>query len=147
MMTELMLRERLGQSLPDGVALGPSGEPTREPSVARRGALLPFGGYKGFGLGLIVQALGVLAGSGLDVDGDNGYLFIVFKPDLLIPPEQAKRELAALIARIKANPRAPGVAEIRIPGERSARHRERALREGLEVDRTVVSALEMLCRA
>jgi LDH2 family malate/lactate/ureidoglycolate dehydrogenase len=147
MMTELMLRERLGQSLPDGVALGPSGEPTREPSGARRGALLPFGGYKGFGLGLIVQALGVLAGSGLDVDGDNGYLFIVFKPDLLIPPEQAKRELAALIARIKANPRAPGVAEIRIPGEHSARHRERALREGLEVDRTVVSALEMLCRA
>ncbi len=146
MMTELMLRERLGQSLPEGVALGPLGEPTREPRLARQGALLPFGGHKGFGLGLIVQALGVLAGSGRDVDGDNGYLFIVFKPDLLIPAEQFKSELAALIARVKANPRAPGIAEIRIPGEHSARHRERARREGLELDGAVVSALEKLCR-
>jgi len=146
MMTELMLRERLGQNLPEGVALGPDGKPTREPTLARQGALLPFGGHKGFGLGLIVQALGVLAGSGRDVDGDNGYLFIVFKPDLLIPAEQAKREVAALIARVKANPRAPGIDEIRTPGEHSARHRERALREGLEVDRAVVSALEKLCR-
>jgi LDH2 family malate/lactate/ureidoglycolate dehydrogenase len=146
MMTELMLRERLGQSLPEGVALGPAGEPTRDPTRARQGALLPFGGHKGFGLGLIVQALGVLAGSGQDVDGDNGYLFIVFKPDLLIPAEQFKSELAALIARVKANPRAPGITEIRIPGEHSARHRQRALRDGLELDRAVVSALEKLCR-
>jgi LDH2 family malate/lactate/ureidoglycolate dehydrogenase len=144
MMTELHLRERLSQSLPEGVAVGPGGAPTRDPGLARQGALLPFGGHKGFGLGLIVQALGVLAGSGLDADGDNGYLFIVFKPDLLIPTEQLKRELSALIARIKASPRAAGVAEIRIPGEHGARHRQRALREGLEVDRAVVTSLEKL---
>jgi len=41
MMTELMLRERLGQTLPEGVALGPAGEPTRDPTLARQGALLP----------------------------------------------------------------------------------------------------------
>ena len=29
MMTEVMLRERLGELLPEGVALGPEGEPTR----------------------------------------------------------------------------------------------------------------------
>src|SRR6202011_458388 len=52
------------------------------PAVARLGALLPFGGYKGFGLALIVQAFGVLAGSALDPDKDDGYLFVVFKPDL-----------------------------------------------------------------
>jgi LDH2 family malate/lactate/ureidoglycolate dehydrogenase len=61
MMTEVMLRERLQQSLPEGVALGPDGQPTTNPSLARRGALLPFGGYKGFGLALMLQALGLLA--------------------------------------------------------------------------------------
>jgi LDH2 family malate/lactate/ureidoglycolate dehydrogenase len=67
MMTEAMLRERLGELLPKGVAIGPDGGPTRDPALARRGgALLPFGGYKGFGLALMVQALGVLAGSGSD---------------------------------------------------------------------------------
>src|SRR6201995_4355644 len=53
MMTEVMLRERLGELLPEGVAIGPGGEPTRDPSLARRGALLPFGDYKGFGLALM----------------------------------------------------------------------------------------------
>jgi LDH2 family malate/lactate/ureidoglycolate dehydrogenase len=66
MMTEVLLRERLGEQLPEGVAIGPGGAPTREPTLARRGALLPFGGYKGFGLALMVQALGVLAGSGAE---------------------------------------------------------------------------------
>jgi len=56
MMTEVMLRERLGELRPEGVALGPGGEPTRDPAAARRGALLPFGGYKGFGLAFMMQA-------------------------------------------------------------------------------------------
>jgi len=36
MMTEVMLRERLGELLPEGVAIGPGGEPTRDPALARR---------------------------------------------------------------------------------------------------------------
>src|SRR6202008_4067192 len=80
MMTEVMLRERLGEQLPEGVAIGPGGEPTRDPTLARRGALLPFGGYKGFGLALMIQVLGLLAGAGLDHESDYGYLFIAFKP-------------------------------------------------------------------
>src|SRR5438477_1923013 len=83
MMTELMLRERLGELLPEGVALGPGGEPTRDPAAARRGALLPFGGYKGFGLALMMQALALLAGSALDAESGYGYLFVAFRPDLI----------------------------------------------------------------
>ncbi|MFM9673612.1 Ldh family oxidoreductase, partial [Streptomyces galilaeus] len=71
MMTEVLLRERLGQPLPDGVAIGPDGKPTTDAALARRGALLPFGDYKGFGLALMVQALGVLAGSGSDDGGGD----------------------------------------------------------------------------
>src|SRR6201985_3514999 len=89
MMTEVMLRERLGELLPEGVALGPGGEPTRDPTAARRGALLPFGGYKGFGLALMIQALGLLGGA--EQDGDPGYLFIAFRPDLFGPKDVFER--------------------------------------------------------
>jgi LDH2 family malate/lactate/ureidoglycolate dehydrogenase len=144
--TELALRERLGQLLPEDVAIDPDGQPTRDPSAARLGALLPFGGYKGYGLGFIIQALGVLGGSALDPDGDDGYLFIVFKPDLLVPLDTFKRDLAALVDRVRSVPRAPGVAEIRIPGERAFKSRERLLRDGIEIDRLVYDALAALQR-
>ena len=55
----------------------------------------------------------------------TAYLFVVFKPDLLTDLDDFKRELSELVARIKATPRAEGVAEIRIPGERAFRSRER----------------------
>src|SRR5215467_3795433 len=132
MMTEVMLRERLGESLPDGVAIGPDGEPTRDPTLARRGALLSFGGYKGFGLALMMQALGLLAGSGSDAESGYGYLFIAFRPELLGPADIFERQVTQLIERIKATPRQAGVDDIRIPSERAFRSRERALREGLE---------------
>ena len=141
MLTELSLRERLGQSLPEGVAIDPAGKPTRDPTQARAGALLPFGGHKGYGLALMVHALGVLAGSALDLDKDNGYLFVAFKPDLLRPLDVFKREMTELIERVKATPRQAGVEEIRIPSEQAFRNRARALREGLEIDGAVHEAL------
>jgi LDH2 family malate/lactate/ureidoglycolate dehydrogenase len=142
--TDRAFRERLGQLLPEGVAVDAEGQPTRDPAMARLGALLPFGGYKGFGLALIVQAFGVLAGSALDPDKDDGYLFVVFKPDLLIDLDDFKQQVSELIDRVKATPRQPGVSEIRIPGERALRSRERAQREGIEVDRVVYEALAAL---
>jgi LDH2 family malate/lactate/ureidoglycolate dehydrogenase len=144
MMTEVMLRERLGELLPEGVALGPDGEPTRDPALARRGALLPFGGYKGFGLALMVQALGVLAASGIAGASDYGYLFIAFRPDLLAPADVFERQMTRLIERVKSTPRRGDVAEIRIPSERAFRCRERALLEGLEIDQPVFDALAAL---
>src|SRR6202000_459667 len=141
MMTEVMLRERLSAPRAEGVAVGPGGEPTTDPALARRGALLPFGGYKGFGLALMVQALGVLAGSGSDHANDYGYLFIAFRPELLGPADVFARRVTELIDRVKATPRQAGVDEIRIPSERAFRARERALREGIEIDKRVFDAL------
>ena len=146
MATELALRERLGQLLPEGVAIDPEGQPTRDPTAARQGALLPFGGYKGFGLAFIVQALGLLASAGLRPETDDGYLFIVFRPDLLVPLGEFKKEVSALVDRIKTVPRQPGFEEIRIPGERALRSRDRLLRDGIEIDALVYNALGTLQR-
>jgi len=80
----------------------------------------------------------------LDPDKDDGYLFVVFKPDLLADLDDFKQQLGELIERIKATPRRPEVSEIHIPGERAFRNREAALREGIEIDRLVYEALAML---
>ena len=86
----------------------------------------------------------MLAGAGSDAESDYGYLFIAFRPDLLGPADVFERHVTQLIERIKATPRQPGVEEIRIPSERAFRSRERALREGLEIDRLVFDALVAL---
>jgi LDH2 family malate/lactate/ureidoglycolate dehydrogenase len=132
--TDLQFRERLGIPLPDGVAIDERGRPTTDAAAARRGALLPFGGHKGFALALAMHALGVSA----------DYLFIAFKPDLFMPLGEYRRALAAEIAVIKATPRQPGVEEIRIPGERAHRERARLMREGIEIDQRIYDALAAL---
>ena len=146
--TDLQFRARLGTPIPDGVALGPNGHPTTDARAARRGALLPFGGpeggYKGFGLALAMDALGALAAGTRAADDVSGYLFIAFKPDLFVPLDDYRREVAHRIDTIKATPRQEGVAEIRIPGERGYRTRARLLRDGIEIDRKIHSALGRL---
>src|SRR5438874_951687 len=129
--TDLKFRERLGIPLPEGVAIDEHGRPTTDARAARGGALLPFGGHKGFALALAMHALGVSA----------DYLFIAFKPDLFTPLADYRRELAAEIAAIKATPRQDGLDEIRIPGERAYRERARLSREGIEIDRRIHDAL------
>ncbi len=146
MSTELSLFERLGKELPAGVAQDSSGAPTRDPHAARAGALFPFGGHKGFALGMAIQALGVLAGSGFNVAKDYGYLLLAIKPDLLLPLATFRQHLSEEIARIKATPRLPGVDEIRIPSERSYRERRLNLERGIEIDRPVYESLLALCQ-
>src|SRR5262245_7230503 len=141
--TGLQFRQRLAIPLPDGVAIDEHGHPTTDPEAARRGAILPFGGHKGYALALAMHALGVLCG-GADGPERGGYLFIAFKPDLFMPLEDYRRALAAEIAAIKATPRRDGVDEIRIPGERAYRDRARLSREGLEIDRHIHDALTQL---
>jgi LDH2 family malate/lactate/ureidoglycolate dehydrogenase len=144
MQTELFLRARRGQELPEGVGIDAQGRPSRDPAQVNLGALLPFGGHKGYGLAFMMQAFGVLAGSGLDPDKDNAYLFIVFKPELLAELEQFKREVTELVDRVKSTPRQPGVDEIRIPSERAFREREKLSREGIVIDKLVYDLLNAL---
>lgn len=146
--TDLQFRARIGTPIPEGVALGPNGHPTTDARVARQGALLPFGGkeggYKGFGLALAMDALGALAAGTRGAGDVGGYMFMAFKPDLFLAPEDYRREVSRRIETIKATPRQEGVDEIRIPGERSYRTRARLLAEGIEIDRKIYDALGRL---
>jgi LDH2 family malate/lactate/ureidoglycolate dehydrogenase len=146
--TDLQFRARLGTPIPEGVALGPDGQPTTDAVTAHHGALLPFGGkeggYKGFGLALAMDALGALTAGIRPADAVSGYMFLAFKLDLFLPPDAYRHEVSLRIETIKATPRQTGVAEIRIPGERSYATRTRLMREGIEIDRKIHTALGRL---
>ena len=137
--TDLIFQERRGAVLPEGVAMDAQGQLTRDP--AKVATILPFGGYKGFALALAMQALGVLAGSGLGDDKTYGYLIMAINPERLLPGDDFRRHMSDMLAKVKATPRQPGVDEIRLPGERAVRERARLLREGLEIDRQIYEAL------
>ena len=146
MATDLKFRKRLGQQLPEGVAIDAEGRPTRDPALAQLGALLPLAGHKGFALALAMEALGVLGGAGYDVEKTYGYLIIAIKPDLLVPLDEFRRHLSDAIARIKETPLAPGFSEIRIPSERTYRERARGMREGLVIDLKIYNDLNALIK-
>ena len=137
--TDLQFRERRNAVLPEGVAIDIDGKATRDPAKVH--AILPFGGYKGFALALAMQAFGVLAGSGFGEDRTYGYLIMAITPDLMVPLADFRRDMSAMLERVKSTPRQPGVDEIRLPSERSFRERARALREGVEIDRKIYDAL------
>ena len=143
MFTDLALKVRRGEQLNEGLAIDADGNPTQDPLLASLGAVLPFGGYKGFALGLAMQALGILAGSGEDKE-KSGYLLIAIKPDLMLPLVEYRCELQLSLQRIKATPLQPGVSEIRIPSERSYSERLKNTRGGITVDRDVMLALKRL---
>ena len=147
---DVILAKRLDLFLPEGVAIDQAGNPTRDPVAALAGSILTFGGekfgHKGFGLSLMTQAMGLLAGSALTNGkaADFGFLFIVFDPELLMPLPQFKATLADLMATIKATPRSPGVDEIRIPSERAYAERERRRVTGFPMDRRIYERLQLL---
>ena len=57
-----------GTPLPEGWAVDADGRPTTDPEAALAGALLPFGGYKGANIALLVELLSSMAGGSWSMD-------------------------------------------------------------------------------
>ena len=143
---EVVLASRLNQLLPPGVAIDAAGMPTLDAAEALKGAILPLGGtqaHKGYGLAFMIQAFGLLGGTGLTQGRAQhfGFLFIVFNPGLLMPQEQFEGQLAELIGAMKSTPCKPGTDEIRIPSERAFRARAQSLQEGVFLERRLYERL------
>jgi LDH2 family malate/lactate/ureidoglycolate dehydrogenase len=141
---EILMKAFVGEDFPEVVGIDKDGAPTRVARDMVEGGVLPFGGHKGYGMSIAIQALGLMAGARLrngDVS-DFGYLLIAFDPGLLMPAEQFTSELEELLTKIKDLPRQPGVSKIRIPSERGFREREIRRRQGILVNRRVVERLQ-----
>jgi len=52
---EVMIAARDGHMLPDGVGLDQNGKPSNDPKEILKGVLLPFGGYKGSAISMMVE--------------------------------------------------------------------------------------------
>jgi len=128
-----LLRKEGGEAPPE-VVLDADGRPTRDAAAAS--VILPFGGHKGYALGLMVQLMaGAFVGAAaVPVERrDYGLFMLAMLPDLFAPREQYDAGVHEVVRRIKSARRMVGRAEVLIPGERAFRERERRLREGIEI--------------
>jgi LDH2 family malate/lactate/ureidoglycolate dehydrogenase len=160
------LAEMRGESIPSGWALGPDGEPTTDPAVALSGALLPFGGYKGYGLALAVEVLtSVLAGADLSPDllntsmtgapanrpgarvGSVGQLFVVLDPSAFAGRDGFLSGMDRLVAAMKSVPPASGFSEVLLPGEPELRAAEFAARRGIPLTQSTLKLLSDLAQS
>jgi LDH2 family malate/lactate/ureidoglycolate dehydrogenase len=140
----VLLRRKLGQQLDPGSAVDAQGNPTLDPSAALEGAFLPWGGHRGYGLALVVQALAVMAGGKMVAEEvtDSGFFFLVIDPGLLGSAEEFKSNITSLVAHIEASRPAPGTDRVRVHGRGSLAKRAKAQAAGvIEVDQAVYDTL------
>ena len=145
MHAEVLLARRLGQPLPEGRAIGPDGQATTDPNAALKGAFTAWGGHKGSGLGLMVQLLGVLAGSsGITDDmGGFGMTIVAMKTDLFGDGEATKRRIEDYAAAVRSARPLDPAQPVRMPFDRSHQVREAARASGgFEVNEEIVAKLK-----
>jgi LDH2 family malate/lactate/ureidoglycolate dehydrogenase len=146
------IRRLKGEKLPEGWLVDAGGKPTTDPNdLFSGGSLLPFGGYKGYGLCVAVDILGgALTGLGCGTGMGGGYgafacgaLIIAIKPDCFVPKEAFASHVKKLVEELKSSPPQQGM-EILIAGEPEFREERRRLKEGFEVDETTWGKLTQL---
>lgn len=145
MHAEVLLARRLGKPLPEGRAIDASGQPTTDPTAALKGAFTAWGGHKGSGLGLMVQLLGVLAGSnGITPDmGGFGMTIVAMKTNLFGDGDDTKRRFMEYASEVRnARPLDPA-SPVRMPFDRSYADREKVRASGgFEVNDEVLAKLK-----
>ena len=134
-----------GESVTPGLLLDDAGQPTTDPRYAvvpPFGAILPFGGHKGYGLALACELLGgALTGGGTELGAApsgsavvNGMFTVLVDPGRLGTAGAFARDSAAFLEWLRQSPLAADVDRVRIPGEPERESRARRLAEGIPVD-------------
>ena len=133
-----------GVPAPAGCIVDADGNPTTDPAAyigPPEGALLPFGGHKGFGLSFVIDILaGALSGAGCSREGvdriGNGFLAIVIEPEQLREGGGFYADVEGLVQHVKSSELAAGFDEILAPGEPEIGTRQERTRDGIAVDYT-----------
>lgn len=140
---KLMHHKATNEPLGEGWALDADGNPTTDPQMAE--VPTPLGGPKGSGLSLMFECItSLMVGPSLIgrwLTGEarlhkQNVVLVAVDIAAFIDLEAYKAEADYLVAALKDLPKADGVDEIYMPGERGDAVFERRLRDGIPVPRT-----------
>ncbi len=135
-----------GKRVPPGLLIDATGRPTTDPSVLYReprGAILPFGGpqgYKGFGLGLVVDILAGALSGGLTAHPNpepplgNDVFALLIEPDRFAGREHFVAQVKQLLEYVRSCPPAEPGGEILLPGEPERRVFWQRKQHGIPID-------------
>jgi delta1-piperideine-2-carboxylate reductase len=150
---EVMIAARDGHDLPPGAGIGPDGQPSTDPNQVLKGALLPFGGYKGASLAMMIELLaGPLIGVNLSIEATE-----TDQPDCG-PPRGGEVILAIDPSRTRGDSGWAAHAErlfteiaaqegARLPGEGRAARRAKVAEHGIEIAEDRLASLKALAVA
>ncbi len=145
-----------GEMMPEGWMMDRLGHPLLDPKRSEEGFLLPIGGYKGYGLALVVGLLaGTLNGAAMGKDvidfnhdvhsvTDTGQAIAIIDPAAFGDVAQFKQQVDVLIRDIRGSERIPGVDRIWLPGEQSHARRATYLRDGIPLPGPLMQTLDRL---
>jgi LDH2 family malate/lactate/ureidoglycolate dehydrogenase len=165
---KLEIYGRLGKQMPLGWATDEKGAPATDPrqvmgslAAGKEGGMLPLGGagestggYKGYGLALLVDILSaVLPGAAYadtvyprTVDGHPlpsaiGHFFGAWRVDAFRPADEFRAAMDDLQQRLRETPKAEGQERIYVHGDKEYEIAERRAREGIPLHPKVVTDL------
>jgi LDH2 family malate/lactate/ureidoglycolate dehydrogenase len=147
-----------GEQMPVGWMIDRQGRPLTDPKRADEGFLMPIGGYKGYGLAMIVGLLaGTLNGAAMgsetiDFNKDDttvtntGQAIVAIDPDAFGELDAFKARVDKLVRELRASERMPGVDRIWMPGEQSHAKKLVNEREGLALPPALRDQLDKFAR-
>ncbi|MGH7494845.1 MAG: Ldh family oxidoreductase [bacterium] len=146
------------RSLPEGLVVDAQGKSIVDPNHIGNGALLPFGGPKGFCVGLMVEILsGVLTGAGVSHGvasmyedfsrpANSGHFFVALDLAQFMPLPLYYERIAQLLALIKAAGKAGEAEGVLIPGETRWRIFSEQKVKGVLIDQKTAAGLTILAQ-
>ena len=128
--------------IPSGWAMDSEGRPTTDVNVALAGLLMPLGGYKGSGLGLMVEILAAVVSGGAMAAEVRGirmhgrysrvnHTFLAIDVARFLPLEEFRARMDRLIGEIKSAAPAAGYDEVLVAGEPEWRSEEARRESGI----------------
>jgi L-2-hydroxycarboxylate dehydrogenase (NAD+) len=153
---KVKIKAQRSEPMPEGWMMDRQGKPLTDPKRASEGFLLPIGGPKGYGLALMFGLLaGTLNGAAfgkdvVDFNADSksltntGHAIIAVNIAAFADVAAFKRNVDDIWEQMKSSPKLPGVDEIRLPGERSAKVYESCGAQGVPISAQLRKTLDDL---
>lgn len=145
-----------GESLPQGWMVDREGRPLTDPARIGEGVLLPIGGYKGYGLALMIGLLaGTLNGAAMGRDvidfnedhvslTNTGQTVLVIDPLAFGDPLALRERVDDVVGQMRGGARMPGFERIWLPGEQSHERRQRHAVHGVSLPEALHIRLDAL---